>query len=566
MPMPQTSSIPDSEGVKTRRKWRSVADKADAVVKLLHSFNWTLGEMLHIIFGTRDPLKDQSFTPSLTHVQMLSRFLKGQTKVSVGSVLDLFMSSKYGIPPTHDDERDLFFSLSTNYHAIHYARPAITSFAAQLVEAELIKEASRTVRKDGGLHTFTSARGSNALEASVNHGAESFSAANWIFRNKMPLAWDLLFSMACPSQQENSRDRRPPELVVTHALSCLAYSRNLYAKLVPLEKSLLNFACCANHYIYKYDSRVGIGSSYHSTYEALKKLAAHDAQEIRQLASSSDSALVLRLDNVQHYVRPRNFRVGREAKMKIGTAATVFVFRDLSDQAISIEDKKKHIAANRRKDLTFQQLEKMIDTKHFEEVCSLQWLRILVCFVPCLHQYKNQVTKMYKTECAKKILSPKKTLLYPLPTNGRNETVTKELLDALIDFLNEMGFSEDCPPKSLILTGGDGLTYERMVLLTLYMQFHDTPFQRLEWLHPFLETWHLSWTDLSRIVEAHWGSLTSHDPSTLGHSANRIKRKAPANLKKVDYYPFSELVYQVADARILDIWRSVKLSIVQFPS
>lgn len=254
-----------------RRKWRSVADKADALIKLIHSFDWTLGEMLHIIFGTKDPLKDESFTPSLTHVQMLSKFLKGQTRVSIGSVLDLFMSSKYGIPPTHDHERDLFFSLSTNYHAIHYARPAITSFAAQLVEAELIKAASRTVRKDGGLHTFTSARGANTIEASVNQGAESFSIASRIFRDKMPLAWDLFFSMANPSQQENSRDRRPPELVVTHALSCLAYSRNLYAKLVPLEKSLLNFACCANHYIYKYDSHVGIGSSYHSTYEAMSK-------------------------------------------------------------------------------------------------------------------------------------------------------------------------------------------------------------------------------------------------------------------------------------------------------
>lgn len=125
-----------------------------------------------------------------------------------------------------------------------------------------------------------------------------------------------------------------------------------------------------------------------------------------------------------------------------------------------------------------------------------------------------------------------------------------------------MGYTEDSPPDHLIHVGGDGLTCERMVLLKLYMQFHDTPFQRLEWLQPFLKTWHTSWTDLSRIFEAHWDSLLSSDPSSIGHSANQIKRKAqaPSSLKKVDYYPYSELAYQVLDARILDCWRYVVLS------
>ena len=130
-----------------------------------------------------------------------------------------------------------------------------------------------------------------------------------------------------------------------------------------------------------------------------------------------------------------------------------------------------------------------------------------------------------------------------------------ELLKVLLDFMQELGFSEDSPPKGLIHVGGDGLNYERMVLLKWYMQFHNTPFQRLEWLEPFLEMWHTFWTDLSRIYEAHWDSLLSLDPSSIGHSANKVKCKAPANLKKVDYYPYSKLAYQVLDARIFDCWR-----------
>ena len=99
----------------------------------------------------------------------------------------------------------------------------------------------------------------------------------------------------------------------------------------------------------------------------------------------------------------------------------------------------------------------------------------------------------------------------------------------------------------LILTGGDGLTYERMVQLKNYLQFHENTYERLDILEPILEIWHTKWTDLSHIYEAHWDSLTSNDPSSLGHSANKIKRKAPSNLKKVDYYPYSQLAYQASD-------------------
>ena len=329
----------------------------------------------------------------------------------------------------------------------------------------------------------------------------------------------------------------------------------MYAKLLPLEKGILNFAFTANHYMYQYDSRVGAGPSYRAVCDALKKLAEHDAKVIRDVSQSNNSSWILRFDNVQHYIRPRNFRVGREAMMKIGTAGTVFEFLDFSSAALNIQDKKKRLAENERSNLTFEKLLQKIDTEYIDQVCVLQWLRILTTYVPSLNKYHEKIKKQYQTEGAKKILPPQKTQIFPLPTNGHNETITSELLKALLDFVEQICYTEDSPVPHLMHVGGDGLTYERMVLLKLYMQFHETEFQRLEWLQPFLKTWHTSWTDLSRIYEAHWDGLLSSDPSSIGHSANHIKRKAPANIKKVDYYPYSELAYQVLDARILDCWR-----------
>ena len=138
----------------------------------------------------------------------------------------------------------------------------------------------------------------------------------------------------------------------------------MYAKLLPLEKGILNFACRANRHLYNYDSRVGNAPSYHAIYEALKTLATRDLAEIHKLTLDSNWTWILRFDNVQHYVRPRNFRIGRESTMKIGTAATVFEFEAFTTSALSVEDKKKRLAENKRQELTFQKLMEMIDTNH----------------------------------------------------------------------------------------------------------------------------------------------------------------------------------------------------------
>ena len=100
--------------------------------------------------------------------------------------------------------------------------------------------------------------------------------------------------------------------------------------------------------------------------------------------------------------------------------------------------------------------------------------------------------------------------------------------------------------QKLILVGGDGLTYEKLVQLQKYMQFHGDEFQSLARLVPLLELWHLEWTDLSRIYETHWGNyLSADDPGTLRNSTAEIGRKEPAKLNKFDYYPYMRLAYLV---------------------
>jgi hypothetical protein len=152
-------------------------------------------------------------------------------------------------------------------------------------------------------------------------------------------------------------------------------------------------------------------------------------------------------------------------------------------------------------------------------------------------------------------MKPEQTKVHPLRTTAKNETVTTELKDALLDFFGQIGQKEGDYLKRILLVGGDGLTYQKMIELQRYLQFHRDPFQSFELVRPILAVWHTAWTDLSRLVEEHWGSLLDPDPSSLGHSASQMGIATTPNLKKVDYYPTVDMVKLVLETRMLDCWR-----------
>ena len=198
----------------------------------------------------------------------------------------------------------------------------------------------------------------------------------------------------------------------------------------------------------------------------------------------------------------------------------------------------------------------MIDQQHLNTVFELHWLRVLINSIPELSKWQGHISMLFREKATKLQLPAKPTKVHPLASSGKNETITTELKDALFDFLGQMGQHEEQHNNRLTIAGGDGLTFQKMLELQRYLQFHPDHFQSLKILEPALSQWHTEWTDLSRIYETHWGSLITLDPSTLGHSAAKINRPAPSSLKKVDYYPAVDLMYLVLEVRMLDCWRS----------
>ena len=202
-----------------------------------------------------------------------------------------------------------------------------------------------------------------------------------------------------------------------------------------------------------------------------------------------------------------------------------------------------------------EKFQKLLDHAHIERVCILQWISVLVQYIPALAHLRPEISLAYLTRVSKVKLEPKPTPVHPLASSGRNETILTEFKAALEDFFEQTGQTRDSFKPYIFPVGGDGLTYEKMVQLREYLQLHSNNMESMRVMKPMLEWWHTEWTNLSRVFEAHWGVPLSDDPSTLGHSAAKIGRKKPANLKKVDFYTSTDLAYLVLDARMLDCWR-----------
>ncbi len=298
-------------------------------------------------------------------------------------------------------------------------------------------------------------------------------------------------------------------------------------------------------------------TSYNTVYKTMEGLAEQEAHVVLELGKDATTVIFKVMDNVQHHVLMRDARVGRENHMNIGIAATVIEAPTCPVSALDLDNKRQCLAENKRASLTVEQLLSFIDMEHRETVGVLQWMRVLTAHVPQLSSLQEDVSHAYRMRGKKLALPSTAAKVHPLATSGKNETVTTELKDALIDFMGQTGQRQGAYNRQLMLIAGDGLTFEKLVLLKNYLQFHEDPFESMELVQPVLAPWHAVWADLCRIISTWYGSQVSKDPSTLGYGAAKIGRRQPSSLKKPDFKEASDIAFLTLDARIVDCFRYI---------
>ncbi|TFY63099.1 hypothetical protein EVJ58_g3444 [Rhodofomes roseus] len=588
---PSRSPLTPSKGrnrVK-RQKTLTIEEKLELVLTaIIDEAHWTFGEFLYYALRSKDEYGKAVHGTSERHVNCIRHFLQGspQSKFTPAMLADTMLCHPYGSKQRKDlaHEGQLMYSTTTNWKEIKSVRPALTSWAAQKIFKQLTREADEAVKPENGLHAMQykkAASSDGGGEPSAHDitwadiGSATVLHVEDILKRHQPLTWAYVLAVAerSPAKPNQpgleshgnnpkavlSRKYRPSRVVALHALTSLNFSRTNRANLFPTATGILYFAMSAPVDLIHYGSRLGIMPTYNTIYKYLENFAEEEARVVRAHGSNPATASMLWLDNVQNYHVQRDVRLGERSHLNSGLAATYIEGVDCDVGAFDLAEKHRLLGENKRCDLTVEQLLGFIDSKHRESVGTFHFLRALVDHIPELARYKDEVSALFRTRGRLQQVPVKKSRVHPLASSGKKETITTELKDAMIDFLEQAGqmpTSNKHSPR-LILVGGDGLTYEKLVQLKNYLGVHqgDTAVESLDIVEPVLALWHTGWTEACRIFATHWGSLLSRDESTLGHSAIKMGRTTPTNLNKVDYKEGMEIILTVLDARILDCFR-----------
>ncbi|KAJ3553132.1 hypothetical protein NM688_g3779 [Phlebia brevispora] len=578
----QSSEPPSTEPkpASKRKSPRDNKDKLEAIMDELKACRWTIGQFLLEYFRPTDEEGRPVTRDIRGHNTAVTQFLNGQSTPGIRDIVRCWVDDPLGRAAGSDEEEQLY-STEVPYHTLRHAEAVFTSLAAQLVKTKLAREMRVATDSKNGLHgTGVSKKGRKEMRWD-DIGPHTVDDVMKIIKRHQPLTFTIIKDLVTPEPWRRRdgvrvvRKTRPPELVSAELIqpnhngsdfrvyktsveiiSTMDFLHTQAARRLPAARSVLYFACGAQQSLFKYGSRTGQLLSWSTTVRQLQRLGENTAEKIRELGQSGVKAGIVRFDNVQRWLKQREMRMGREEHMKIGVAATVAEMIDFDAEALELDYKLASIAENKRKDLTADSFMMLIDHKYMELIGELQWLETLVNTVPQLRKYKPDLAKIRRSEGAKLRIPVHRTVVHPLKPVAKNEAITTELRDTLYDFLKQLGLEPDKPFKRrIVFIGGDGMSFEKTILIKYYLQFQDGELRSLIIVQPFLELWHTVWTNLSMIFECHWGEPLTKDPSRLGHSAAKIGQKTPSNLNKVDYYPASYLAYLVLDARMLDCWR-----------
>ena len=134
----------------------SVEHKLHLILQYCKHVGLPFQEFLYEVFHTpttseREQWNEEDRSSFRWRAAIVSRFLRGEYPRTPAKILDLWIRHPYGRP--HKDSSEMFsFASSTPYTTIGPVRPALTSFAVQLVSCELLSQARRAVRPDSGLY------------------------------------------------------------------------------------------------------------------------------------------------------------------------------------------------------------------------------------------------------------------------------------------------------------------------------------------------------------------------------------------------------------------------------
>ena len=164
------------------------------VLDSINETNWSLVDFLYFTFWVKDE-KNGVMHHTKRHAGAVGRFMRGQDKYIVSDILHCWFRSPDGRLRT-PSEHEQMYSTSTLYSGIRTARPAITSFAAQIVKIRLLKERQEAVKPSGGLHANTKPKSTNKAITWEDIGLTTVADVTKAIKGIQPLTYNYLLVLA----------------------------------------------------------------------------------------------------------------------------------------------------------------------------------------------------------------------------------------------------------------------------------------------------------------------------------------------------------------------------------
>ncbi|KAJ3792318.1 hypothetical protein GGU11DRAFT_750189 [Lentinula aff. detonsa] len=190
--------------------------KLERILNVIQDEDWSFGKFLYHFFRTKDEDGVEIKGRTKKHAGMLSIFMHGSTKYHTACILKEWIRNPIGIPDSSHDEYSDMFSVTKLFESIHHARPALTSFAAQLVKEHLLLTAKSIVSPNGGLHREQADQNEEVpiLEGDVVAVSEksTLEKTQSVIEKKLSLMWHYCLAVATPNRKNRlSRAKNPPE-------------------------------------------------------------------------------------------------------------------------------------------------------------------------------------------------------------------------------------------------------------------------------------------------------------------------------------------------------------------
>ncbi|KAF8955673.1 hypothetical protein BDZ97DRAFT_1673396 [Flammula alnicola] len=479
-----------------------------------------------------------------THKRVLTSFLNGTTKPHLGSILENMYDSSSRVDFRAKDRTMNpgmnMFNETHPLNEIEHGQAAMVTWAVRLVGDLVSAEAEEMTKQETGLHLRARAKAGgreeydkaswDAIRAFRLSGLEDIAHKHAPIMTYLVKAYTQAGFAEAGHKNETARvvairKYRPQNLVVINTMMVMTNGRWIKANIYQMCRGIWLFASQAPASMYRVESHLGLCVSYKTVYDALREMGRGK----------------------------RNRRIGKENKMLTGLAATAVKMEDCDSQVFDLKLLIERQARQERRALTTEILLDSLDLTHLENCTVVQFLQVLISFVPELSIYKKNLEEYAKILDRKPIPQSRLTETTPLSTNSANEMTVQGLREGILDFATtQMGIDEETLGNTASIWSGDGKTFNMLLLLKRMTAQEASDFHSFRWLIPLLELWHSKWTDLSRVVRTHWG--TTDDPGSLATIAAIGECPKPSDMRKVDFFDGAHLVNLALDAQLLNCW------------